>query len=90
MQNKIDHFNRVLGAAEKGANGIVTSEHGKEPIVVAVMLHGNATPYKVICHRSYITITQEGLPHPEIWNGKDYGSAALRVAKLLNNARKAA
>ena len=90
MQNKIDHFNRILGSNVKGASGVVTSGQGKEPIVIAVMLNGAATAFEVICHRSYVTITQKGLPHPEIWNGKDYGSAALRVAKLLNNARKAA
>lgn len=90
MQSKIDHFNRILASNVKGANGIVVREaQNSDPAVVAVMLNGDRTPFEVICHRSYITITQIGLPHPEIWAGKDYGSAATRIAKLLN-ARKAA
>jgi hypothetical protein len=85
MQNKVDHFNRILGSNVKGANGIVVREaQNNDPAVVQVQLNGAATPFKVICHRSYVTITQENLAHPEIWAGKDYGSAALRIAKLLN------
>lgn len=90
MQNKVDHFNRILASNVKGAIGIVTrAAQNNDPAIVQVQLNNAPTPYEVICHRSYITITQQGLPHPEIWAGKDYGSAAQRIAKLLNN-RKAA
>lgn len=89
MQSKVDHFNTILRSNCKNAQGVLV-EGSKNPEIIAVHFNGSATDYEVFCHRSYITITQRGLSHPEIWNGKDYGAAAMRIAKLLNSKRNAA
>lgn len=88
MHSRVNHFNTILQSHCKNARGLVI-EGSNNPEIIAVYLDGDVTAYEVHCHRSYITIVQKGLLHPEIWSGKDYGAAAMRIAKLFRSRKVA-